>query len=299
MNWPHIITALITPYDRDGRVDPGKAAEIAQYLLGQGSGGFVIAGSTGEAYALSLAEREALFRRIRSALPSDVPLWIGTGSNDTRQAVELTEAADDWGADGMLVVAPYYNKPPAQGLVQYFVDVAKCTTKPVMVYDVPGRTGVAIAPEVVAAARAQAENIAAVKEAAGTITAMIAMHRALGSGVKLYSGDDALLLPSLAVGATGVVSVASHVAADHMQALIEAYYAGRQQEAIILAELFWPLAQNLFCQSNPIPLKWLMNRLGWNVGGVRAPLMMLADDTFAALWTSYEEVAGQSMQRRA
>lgn len=299
MNWPKIFTALITPYDTFGQVNPDKAAELALHLWGQGSGGFVLAGSTGEAYALSLEERERLYRMVRSALPEEAQVWVGTGSNDTRKAVELTEAADSWGADGMLVVAPYYNKPPAQGLTAYFAETARHTDKPVMIYDVPGRTGVQVAPEVVMDARRLAPNIVAVKEAAGTITAMIAMHRFLGSDVKLYTGDDALLLPSLAVGASGVVSVASHVATRHMTQLMDAYNSGRHHEAVALAETFWPLAQDLFCQSNPIPLKWLLNRLGWEVGGVRPPLTAMPDEQFTGLWASYQALQDLPLRRHA
>lgn len=299
MNWPEIITALITPYDAEGQVSPGKAAELAQSIWGQGSGGFVVAGSTGEAFALSLKERETLFRAVRSALPREAPLWLGTGSNDTRSTIELTEAADAWGADGMLIVAPYYNKPPAAGLVEHFSQAARRTHKPVMIYDVPGRTGISVVPEVIVEARRRAENIVAVKEAAGTITAMIAMHRALPADMKVYSGDDALLLPSLAIGAAGVVSVASHVAAGHMAQLIAAYQAGRHRQAVALHEAFWPLAHALFVESNPVPLKWLLNRLGWNVGGVRLPLQMLSDAHLERVLQAYQELTSFSVELRA
>ncbi len=296
MNWPTIVTALVTPYDPTGEVNPVQAADLARKLWYEGSDGFVVAGSTGEAYGLSLSERERLFRAVRAALPAEVPVWIGTGSNDTRETIRLTEAADSWGADGMLIVAPYYNKPPAAGLVSHFREAARHTTRPVMIYDVPGRTGVQIPPEVVVEAHRQAANILAVKEAAGTITAMIAMHRALPPEVMLYSGDDALLLPSLAVGATGIVSVASHVAAGHMRALVEAYRSGRQAEAIRLHEVFWPLANALFLESNPIPLKWLMNRLGLNVGGVRPPLAMGGTSRLEPLWEAYQHLNGNDDQ---
>ncbi|PSR23787.1 MAG: 4-hydroxy-tetrahydrodipicolinate synthase [Sulfobacillus acidophilus] len=290
MNWPHIITALITPYDPLGRVNPEKAAEIALTLWGQGSGGFVVAGSTGEAYALSLDERRALFLQVRAALPADIPVWMGVGTNDTRSSIELTEAASAWGADGMLVVAPYYNRPPNDGLKTHFVEIARHTAKPVMIYDVPGRTGIAVLPEVVVDAHRQAENIAAVKEAAGSVACLTAMHQQLPSDIKLYAGDDALLLPALAVGAYGIVSVVSHVAAPHMTALIEAFHSGHLRQALSWHESLWPVCQLLFAQSNPIPVKWLLNRLGWEVGGVRPPLVMLDDHHFSALWASYERI---------
>ena len=289
MKWPDIFTALITPYDADGRVSPKKAAELAHSLWGQGSGGFVVAGSTGEAFALSVEERQVLFRAVREALPPEVPVWVGTGSNDSRQTWELTEAADAWGADGMLIVSPYYNKPPHEGLVDHFAEAARRTAKPVMIYDVPGRTGMQVRPETVLAVKRRAENVVAVKEAAGTITAMIAMHRALPDDVKLYSGDDALFLPSLAIGAVGVVSVASHVAAPLMTRLAAAWQDGDHRAAVHWHETFWPLANQLFCESNPIPLKWLLNRLGWDVGGLRPPLTTLPDERFQALWAAYQD----------
>ncbi len=299
MKWPDIMTALITPYDPDGHVNTSKAAELAQSLWGQGSGGFVVAGSTGEAFALSLDEREALFRAVRQALPAEVPVWVGTGSNDSRQTWQLTEAADAWGADGMLIVSPYYNKPPHEGLVEHFAEAARRTLKPVMIYDVPGRTGLPVRPETVLAVKRRADNVLAVKEAAGTITAMIAMHRALPADMRLYSGDDALFLPSLAIGAVGVVSVASHVAAPLMTRLADAWRAGDHHGAVYWHETFWPLANQLFCESNPIPLKWLLNRLGWDVGGLRPPLTMLPDEHFQGLWTAYQEALAALQARPA
>ncbi|NMP21850.1 4-hydroxy-tetrahydrodipicolinate synthase [Sulfobacillus harzensis] len=292
MNWPPIMTALLTPYDSGGAVDPEKAAALARHLVGQGCGGFVVAGSTGEAYGLSLEERRALFYAVKAAVPAEVAVWVGTGHNDTRETVRLTEAAEAWGADGMLIVAPYYNKPSQEGLAAHFVEAARHTSRPVMLYDVPGRTGVRVDAETVLAAHRKADNIVAVKEAAGSVAAMIAMHRALGSEIRLYSGDDGLLLPSLAVGAVGVVSVAAHVAAAPMASLVAHYHAGQRHQAIQLHEKLWPLAQELFCDANPVPLKWLMNRLGWQVGGVRAPLTMPRDiKKFDGLWQAYQQLA--------
>lgn len=299
MMWPAIMTALLTPYDDHGEVDADKAAALALHLWGQGCGGFVVAGSTGEAYGLSITERERLFRAVRSVLPDDVLVLVGTGHQDTRQAVRLTEAAHSWGADGMLVVAPYYNKPPQRGLVAHFVEVARHTDRPIMVYDVPGRTGVHVAPETVVEAHLQAANIVAVKEAAGTITALITMHRALSDDITLYSGDDALLLPGLAVGAVGVVSVASHVATRPMVDLVNAFHSGRRGEALALHEALWPLSQALFSDTSPIPLKWLMNRLGWAVGGVRPPLTMPPEtDDLSALWQAFEQLGLEQVMRR-
>lgn len=292
MNWPEIFTALITPYGPGGAVDGKKAGQLAQMLWQAGCEGFIVAGSTGEAFALSLAERETLYRSVREALPAAAAVWVGTGSNDTRATVELTQAAHGWGADGMLVVTPYYNKPPESGLVHHFVEAARQTDRPIMIYDVPGRTGLSLTPEVVLRARQQCDNIVAVKEAAGTITAMIAMHRALPTEVRLYTGDDGLLLPSLAAGAHGVVSVASHVATPTIAAVIAAYRAGHPAEALRQFETLVPLADALFMASNPIPLKWLLNQLGWEVGSVRPPLAMLPDSVLAPVWSSYQRFTG-------
>lgn len=299
MMWPHIMTALITPYDERGDVNPQKAADLAQHLWGQGSGGFVVAGSTGEAFALTWDERERLFKGVRDALPPEVPVWAGTGTNDTRGTAVLTQAAEKWGADGVLVVAPYYNRPPREGLLAHFTETARHTQLPVMIYNVPGRTGVAIPADVIVEAHRLAPNIAAVKEASGSIMAIIAMHRALGDTMHLYTGDDALLLPSLAAGATGVVSVASHVAASQMDALITAYRRGKPDQALALFDAFTPLAETLFTESNPIPLKWLLNKLGWQVGSVRPPLLMLPDDRFDALWRAHWAIENSAASRGA
>ena len=164
-----------------------------------------------------------------------------------------------------------------------------------MIYDVPGRTGVKIEPETIREARRQANNIMAVKEAAGSIVAMIQMHRALDSEMVLYSGDDGLLLPSLAVGARGVVSVAAHLAAAPMAELISAYQQGQTGRALTLHEGVWPLAQELFCDANPVPLKWLMNQLGYNVGGVRPPLAFPKDARrFDRLWQAWQNLSAET-----
>lgn len=295
MNWPPLMIALVTPYDDSGAVDGEKAAALARHLVGQGCGGFVVAGSTGEAYGLSLEERERLYRAVKRAVPSNIPVWVGTGHNFTREAVQLTEAADGWGADGMLVVAPYYNKPSQEALAHHFREVAAHTSRPLMIYDVPGRTGVKIDPETIREARRKADNIVAVKEAAGSIVAMVQMHRALDPEVVLYSGDDGLLLPSLAVGARGVVSVAAHLAAPAMAELIAAYQEGQVGRALGLHERIWPLAQELFCDANPVPLKWLMNQLGFEVGGVRAPLAFPKDARrFERLWQVWQNFSAES-----
>lgn len=290
MSWPRIFTAMVTPFLDDGQLDTAQAAGLAHYLWGQGSGGFVLAGSTGEAFSLSLDERHELFQAVHRALPPEVPVWIGCGTNDTKTTLELVEAADSWGVDGILLVAPYYNKPSQEGLYYHFSMALGRTSRPVMLYNVPSRTACHIEPDTVFRLVRRRDNLLAVKEASGTVHSVLALRRRLPSSVKIYSGDDGLFLPSLTAGAYGVVSVASHVVGPQMVKMLTAYLNGEVDEATRWYVRLWPVFRELFSQSNPVPLKWLLNHLGHFVGPVRSPLLMPNDDSlFMGLMAAFRE----------
>jgi 4-hydroxy-tetrahydrodipicolinate synthase len=283
MTWPRLWTALATPFDGDGRLDGAAAARLARWCVAHGSDGLVVAGSTGEAATLSDREREDLFRAVRNAVPATVPVYVGTGTNDTARTVALSRQARDYGADGLLLVTPYYNKPTQTGLERHFLAVAEAVALPIMLYNVPSRTGVTLEAETVARVMAQAPRVMAVKEAGGSLDAYTRLLRTVPADRYVLSGDDSLTLPAMAVGAYGVVSVAAHLVGDEMRAMIEAFRAGEVERAAALHRTLFPVFRELFSLPNPVPLKWALNWLGLGVGEPRLPLVAATDDDLSGL----------------
>jgi len=270
---------MVTPFAPDGSVNLDLAASLADHLVREGSDGLVLCGTTGESPTLSWAEQHALFAAVKEAVGDRASLLAGSGSNCTAEAVEATAEAAALGADGALVVVPYYNRPPQEGLEAHFRAVAEAAPGlPLMLYNIPGRTGCSLAPETTARLL-DLPNVVAYKAASGT-TEEVSRLRLLCGGERLaiYSGDDALTLPMLAVGAVGVVSVASHVAGPQIRELIQAFLAGDHTLALARHEALLPLLQALFCTSNPIPVKAALEIRGWLVGAPRLPLVA-ADST--------------------
>jgi 4-hydroxy-tetrahydrodipicolinate synthase len=281
-----VLTAMVTPFAADGSVNLDLAARLADHLVRQGSDGLVLCGTTGESPTLSWAEQHALFAAVKGSVGDRAVLLAGTGSNCTAEAVEATAEAAALGADGALVVVPYYNRPPQEGLEAHFRAVAQAAPElPLMLYNIPGRTGCSLAPETTARLL-DLPNLVAYKAASGTTEEVSLLHRLCGGErLALYSGDDALTLPMLAVGAVGVVSVASHLAGLRIRALIQAFLAGDHRQALALHESLLPLCQALFCTTNPIPVKAALELEGWPVGAPRLPLLA-ADSTVRERLTS-------------
>jgi 4-hydroxy-tetrahydrodipicolinate synthase len=277
---------MVTPFADDGSVNLPLAARLADHLVQQGSDGLVLCGTTGESPTLSWAEQRALFVAVKAAVAGRALVLAGTGSNCTAEAVEATVEAAALGADGALVVVPYYNRPPQDGLEAHFRTVALAAPElPLMLYNIPGRTGCSLAPETTARLL-DLPNVVAYKAASGSTEEVSRLRLLCGAGrLALYSGDDALTLPMLAVGAVGVVSVASHVAGPRIRALIQAFLAGESAEALALHETLLPLCQALFCTTNPIPVKAALELDGWPVGAPRLPLLA-ADSTVRERLTS-------------
>ncbi|MCL4493904.1 MAG: 4-hydroxy-tetrahydrodipicolinate synthase [Firmicutes bacterium] len=286
MIWPRLFTAMATPFTREGSVDTEAAAGLARYLRDHGSGGIILAGSTGEAFSLSLSERRTLYEAVHSVV-ENIPIWMGTGTNDTRTTVELSMAAESWGVDGLLLVSPYYNKPTPEGLFQHYAEVARFVRCPMMLYNVPSRTGSMVDAETIQAISHHTSGPFAVKEASGSIDQLMRLRRGLAPDVPIYAGDDALYLPALAVGAYGVVSVASHVVGEEILAMTAAFFSGNIGLAQGIHDDLWPLFKALFVVSNPLPLKWLLARLGLIGPWVRSPLLMPDDAAFESLWLAY------------
>ncbi|MGB4304642.1 MAG: 4-hydroxy-tetrahydrodipicolinate synthase [Syntrophomonadaceae bacterium] len=271
LKMPRLITAMITPFDDRLQVNYAKAAEVAEHLVQNGTEGIVVAGTTGESPVLSDEEKLRLFATVKEQVGSRVSVWAGTGSNNTQHSIELSREAEKLGVDGVLLVGPYYNKPSQEGLYQHFRAIAEAINIPAMVYNIPSRTSSNILPETIARL-AQIDNIVALKESSGDMNQVSQLAYLLPEGMKVYSGDDSLTLPMMALGAHGVVSVASHLVGKDIQRMITAFNNGDTREATRIHLALYPIFKGLFITTNPVPLKEAMNILGMEVGGLRLPL---------------------------
>jgi 4-hydroxy-tetrahydrodipicolinate synthase len=273
-----VLTAMVTPFAADGSVDLALAARLAEHLVANGSDGLVLCGTTGESPTLSWEEQHQLFAAVKEAVGGRAHLLAGSGSNCTAEAVEATQEAAALGADGALVVVPYYNKPPQDGLEAHFRAVAAAAPElPLMLYNIPGRTGCSLAPDTTARLLDLA-NVVSFKAASGTTEEVSQLRALCGDRLAIYSGDDGLLLPMLAVGAVGVVSVASHLVGPQLQALVQAFLTGDTTTALAHHDRLLPLFKALFCTTNPIPVKAALEISGWPVGAPRLPLLPADSD---------------------
>lgn len=272
VSFGRVMTAMITPFTEEGQVNYAVAEQLAAHLAQQGTDTIVVCGTTGESPTLTWDEEYQLFQVVKKAVGSQAKVMAGTGSNSTSEAIEATQKAAHLGLDGSLQVVPYYNKPPQDGLYEHFKAIAMASPDlPIMVYNVPGRTGCNIKPETVARL-AEVPNIVAIKEASGSLDQVSQIRHLTPPEFKIYSGDDSLTLPTLAVGASGVVSVASHLVGDRLQQMIQAFEAGQVQTATNIHLKLFGLFKALFIVANPIPVKAALNLQGWNVGNTRLPL---------------------------
>lgn len=268
-----LLTAMVTPFNADGSVNYEKAADLAEWLINNGSDGLVVAGSTGEAATMSAEEKLELFRVVVNRINKRVPVIAGTGSNNTADSVKMTKIAEAMGVDGALIVGPYYNKPTQEGFYQHFAAVAQSTGLPIIVYNVPGRTASNISPAIVARLAADFENIVAIKEAAGNVAQVAELYSVLPEEFTIYSGDDGLILPFMSVGATGLISVLSNIGGGILQDVMQAYEDGRVREAAKLNARMVPLANAMFIETNPIPVKAAVTLVtGIDAGQPRLPL---------------------------
>ncbi|MEH7306848.1 4-hydroxy-tetrahydrodipicolinate synthase [Neobacillus drentensis] len=282
MKFGQVLTAMVTPFDQNGEVDFNATRRLVNYLIDNGTDAIVVAGTTGESPTLTTEEKIALFKVVVDASRGRIPVIAGTGSNNTRASISLTKQAEEAGVDGIMLVAPYYNKPSQEGMYQHFKAIAESTTLPIMLYNIPGRSVVHLAVETIVRL-SQIENIVAVKEASGNLDAMAAVISQAPSDFTLYSGDDSLTLPVLAIGGAGVVSVASHIIGNEMQEMINHFKNGRVQEAASCHRSLLPLMKALFTAPNPAPVKAALNMNGVEVGGLRLPLLPLSDGEEKAL----------------
>ncbi|NES02848.1 MAG: 4-hydroxy-tetrahydrodipicolinate synthase [Okeania sp. SIO2F4] len=272
VNFGRVLTAMITPFNLDGSVNYEEAEKLSIWLTENGTDSLVICGTTGESPSLTWEEEYQLFQVVQKAVAGKAKVIAGTGSNSTREAIAATQKAAKLGLDGSLQVVPYYNKPPQSGLYHHFQAIAQATPElPIMVYNVPGRTGKNLEPETVARL-AEIPNIVAIKQASGNLDQASEMRNLSAPEFKIYSGDDSLTLPLMAIGGSGVVSVASHLVGKQLQEMIVAFETGKVQRAKEIHLQLFNLFRALFATTNPIPVKASLNLLGWKVGTTRPPL---------------------------
>ena len=268
-----LLTAMVTPFNADGSINYEAGADFADWLLANGSDGLVVEGSTGEAATMDMDEKIKFMQTIVARVNGRAKIVAGAGTNCTASTIDLVKKMEACGVDGVLVVGPYYNKPTQEGYYQHFAAVAKATKLPIIVYNVPGRTGGNIAPETVARLAADFSNIVAIKEAAGIVAQTAELYRVLPEDFSIYSGDDGLILPFLSVGACGLISVLANVNGNILQQLMQAYSEGRVKDAADLNKVMVPLAKAMFVESNPIPIKAAVTKVtGINAGAPRLPL---------------------------
>ncbi len=273
----NVITAMVTPFDKEGNVNYKVAEKLAIHLVNNGSDGLLVCGTTGESPTLSWSEKCQLFKVVKNAVGDKAKVLAGTGGNSTQHAIEMTQEVAKMGLDGSLQVVPYYNKPPQEGLYEHFKKIAETVGDfPIMLYNIPGRTGQNMSPETVAKL-AEVDNIVAIKEASSSLEQACKIRRMTDSSFLIYAGDDFLTLPLLTVGGIGVVSVASHLVGLQMQEMIEAFNNGQVSQASEINVKLFPLFKVLFCTTNPIPVKAALNLQGWEVGGVRLPLVEISE----------------------
>jgi 4-hydroxy-tetrahydrodipicolinate synthase len=283
-----VLPALITPFTRDNKVDKEGLQQNIEFLIKNGVSGIVPCGTTGESATLSIEEHEKV---IEIAIDcSTVPVVAGTGSNNTTEALELTRSAMDAGADAALLITPYYNKPNDRGMLAHFKKIANEVDIPIILYNVPSRTGVNLKPEVVAEL-AKEGNIIGVKEASGNldqVTRILEMTR--DEDFEVISGDDGLTLPIMAIGGAGVISVVANVAPKLMVSMVEAFRKGNMEEARRLHLLLAPLTRAVFLETNPIPIKKAVELIGLPAGDLRLPLASMSNENEKKLKTALKDL---------
>lgn len=283
IDFGRLLTAMVTPFDLEGKVDYDAAARLAVHLVETGTDTIVVCGTTGESPTLSWDEEYQLFKVVQQAVVGKAKVVAGTGSNSTTEAIAATQKAAHLGLDGTLQVTPYYNKPPQEGLYIHFQAIAQSAPElPMILYNIPGRTGCKLEPATVAHL-AQIPNIVAIKEATGDLDQASHIRSITPPDFDIYSGDDSLTLPLMAVGAKGVISVASHIAGKQIKTMLTAFANGNVQLATQIHIQLFPLFKALFLNTNPIPLKTALHLVDLDTGVVRSPLVKGSSELEAKL----------------
>ncbi|HEX3369035.1 MAG TPA: 4-hydroxy-tetrahydrodipicolinate synthase [Candidatus Cybelea sp.] len=267
-----ILTAMVTPFDEHGELDLREAQRLARWLVERGNDGLILAGSTGEGQTLEPGERAELYRAVKETVGSSAYVVANAGTNSTRESIAAARDAAAAGADALLAVVPYYNKPTQSGMIAHFSAIAQATPLPVVIYNIPGRTGANMFPETLLEIARRNPNVAGVKESSGDLKQIGMILRDRSERFIVWAGDDHLFLPCLALGADGVVGVASHLCSREYYAMVDAYRNGRPDDAAQIHASLLPLIDALFATTSPIAVKWAMAQLGFRVGSCRLPL---------------------------
>ncbi len=268
-----LLTAMVTPMKADLSIDFAKAEQLADFLIAHGSDGLVVAGTTGESPTLTKEEKLELFAAVKSASGGRAAIIAGTGGNDTASSIDLTLKAEKLGVDGCMLVTPYYNKPPQAGLFRHFSMIAEKTALPILLYVVPGRTGVNMTSETTVSLARKYPNIVAVKEASGSLDQAAEIVSGAPEGFSVLSGDDNLTLPLMSVGADGIVSVASHICGNEIRQMVYDFAKGDAASAARMHRRLLPVFKSMFITTNPIPVKASLSLVGIDAGPVRPPLV--------------------------
>ena len=282
--------ALVTPFNADGSIDFGKLKELTQWHLEQGTDGIVALGTTGESSTMSHEEDDAVVRCVLETVGGRIPVIAGAGSNSTQTQLEKSRKYHELGADGLLLISPYYNKTNDEGMYRHFVTVADAVDMPIILYNVPGRTGCSISPSVVARL-AKHPNVAGIKEASGSISYTAKIARLLSDDFCMFSGNDDMIVPMMSLGACGVISVWANICPRQSHELVAAFAAGDVARARAIQLKYLNLINALFCEVNPIPVKEAMNQLGMEVGGYRLPLCEISQAGRARVAKALEVLA--------
>ena len=277
-----LLTAMVTPFDDKGAVDYEQAKKLALALLNSGSDGVVVVGTTGESPTLVRSEEVRLFRDIKAAVGERGSVVAGTGSNSTAEAIEATKEAEKAGVDACLLVVPYYNRPTQDGLYRHFRMIAESTSLPCILYNVPSRTVASLAAETVVRL-SEVKNIIGIKEASGNLAEISRIIANVREDFIVWSGNDSDTLPILALGGYGIISVASHLVGKQIKEMVDCFVSGRTAEAASLHRHLTPIFSDLFIVANPIPVKYALNQVGFNVGKPRLPLTEPDEKTAARL----------------
>ena len=271
------MVALVTPFTEDQKIDEKGLRKLIEFQIQQGIDVLVPCGTTGESATLSMAEHEKVIDITVKVAQGRVPVVAGTGSNNTQEAIELTKAAKKVGAQGALLISPYYNKPTQQGLYQHFISIAQATDFPFILYNIQSRTAVNVLPETIAKIRKATSHLVGVKEASGNLEQISRLHSLLGEEVAILSGDDALTLPIMAVGGAGVISVLANIAPQDIATLVKTCAEGNFKTARTSHEKMLNLIKALFVETNPAPIKTAMELLGHTASHMRLPMVPLSE----------------------
>lgn len=289
MDFGRLLTAMVTPFLDNGEVDYAEVKRLAVHLIENGNDSILVCGTTAETPTLNHEEKVNIVKAVKEAVGDRAKIVVGTGTNCTRTTIEATKEMEALGADGILVVEPYYNKPSQEGMYQHFKAVAEATSLPIILYNIPGRCGVNMTPELIARL-AQIPNIVAVKEAGGSVEQVSKIRTLVPDDFVIYSGDDSLTLPMMSVGAYGVISVAAHVAGKEIRAMIDAYVAGNVAEAAQWHKKLYPIFKSLFITANPVPVKYALSQVGFGNGKVRLPLVEANDSEKAIVFQTMKDL---------